>query len=197
MRLANYIDKGEVLLMSEIIYDDHEHDHSHGSKIEVILFLTGLGALLIPLLMGEGTWKCILYIASMRLSGYHMMMEGYLDRFQQSRKTNKLMANIQIIMRLAAVGAVIIGEYIEAALLILIFGGAHFLEHYAEDKSNKEITNLIKINPTTARRLNENGKTEIVDVADLKVGDKLSVLNGDQIPTDGDVISGDRKSTRL
>src|SRR5699024_12373454 len=60
----------------------------------------------------------------------------------------------------------------------------------AEDKSNKEITNLIKINPTTARRLSENGKAEIVDVADLKVGDKLSVLNGDQIPTDGVVISG-------
>src|SRR5699024_11592049 len=65
-----------------------------------------------------------------------------------------------------------------------------FLEHYAEDKSNKEISNLIKINPTTARRLKEDGKTEEVDVTDLKVGDKLSVLNGDQITTDGVVISG-------
>ena len=92
-------------------------------------------------------------------------------------------------MTLAAVGCYY-REYMEAALLILIFGGAHFLEHYAEDKSNKEITNLIKINPTTARRLKENGKTEIVDVAELRVGDKLSILNGDQIPTDGIVISG-------
>src|SRR5699024_11531953 len=95
-----------------------------------------------------------------------------------------------ILMTLAAIGAVIIGEYMEAALLILIFGGAHFLEHYAEDKSNKEISNLIKINPTTARRLKEDRKTEEVDVTDLKGGDKLSVLNGDQIQTDGDVISG-------
>src|SRR5690625_1331303 len=78
----------------------------------------------------------------------------------------------------------------EAALLILIFAGAHFLEHYAENKSNKEITNLITINPTTARRLKENGETEIVDVSLLRVGDKLSILNGDQIPTDGIVISG-------
>src|SRR5699024_386186 len=90
----------------------------------------------------------------------------------------------------SAIGAVIIGEYMEAALLILIFGGAHFLEHYAEDKSNKEITNLIQLNPTTARRMKENGETEIVDVSELKIGDKLSILNGDQIPTDGTVISG-------
>src|SRR5699024_5883024 len=100
------------------------------------------------------------------------------------------MPNIHILMTLAALGAVIIGEYMEAALLILIFGGAHFLEHYAEDKSNKEITNLIEINPTTARRLKANGETEIVDVSRLRVGDTLSILNGDQIPTDGIVISG-------
>src|SRR5699024_11175917 len=85
---------------------------------------------------------------------------------------------------------VIIGEYMEATLLILIFAGAHFLEHYAEDKSNQEITNLIKINPTSARRLQANGETEIVEVSALRVGDRLSILNGDQIPTDGVVISG-------
>src|SRR5699024_3589319 len=78
----------------------------------------------------------------------------------------------------------------EAVLLILIFGAVNLLAHYAEDKSNKEISNLIKINHTTARRLKEDGKTEEVDVTDFKVGDKLSVLNGDQIPTDGVVISG-------
>src|SRR5699024_10018685 len=95
-----------------------------------------------------------------------------------------------LLMTLAAVGAVIIGEYMEAALLILIFGGAHFLEHYAEDKSNKEITNLMRINPTSARRILENGNTEMVDVSELNIGDKLSILNGDQIPTDGIVLSG-------
>src|SRR5690625_5200786 len=100
------------------------------------------------------------------------------------------MPNIHILMTLAAIGAVIIGEYMEAALLILIFAGAHFLEHYAEDKSNREITNLININPTTARRLKENGESEIVDVSELQIGDKLSILNGDQIPTDGTVLSG-------
>src|SRR5699024_12478801 len=102
----------------------------------------------------------------------------------------KFMQNILILMSLAAIGAVIIGEYMEVSLLILIIGWAHFLEHYAEDKSNKEITNLIQLTPTTARRMKENGETEIVDVSELKIGDKLAILNGDQIPTDGTVISG-------
>src|SRR5699024_8225686 len=180
--------------MSKVNYDDHEHshdhDHSHGGKTEVIMFFAGLVAFLIALFVNTGTLKTTLYISSLVLSGYHIIIEGFLDTFRQTMQRKKFMPNIHILMTLAAIGAVIIGDYMEAALLILIFGGAHFLEHYAEDKSNKEITNLIKINPTTARRLKENGTTEIVDVAHLKVGDKLSVLNGDQIPTDGIVISG-------
>ena len=178
--------------MNELVYDEHEHDrdHSHGGKIEVILFFTGLAAFLVALFLNAGAWKSALYISSLVLSGYHIIIEGFADTIQQTMKSKKFKPNIHILMTLAAIGAVIIGEYMEAALLILIFGGAHFLEHYAEDKSNKEISNLIKINPTTARRLKEDGKTEEVDVTDLKVGDKLSVLNGDQIPTDGVVISG-------
>src|SRR5699024_111585 len=131
-----------------------------------------------------------LYITSLVLSGYHIIIEGFSNTIHQTVKRKKFMPNIHILMTLAAIGAVIIGEYMEAALLILIFGGAHFLEHYAEDKSNKEITNLIQLNPTTARRIKENGEAEIVDVSELQIGDKLSILNGDQIPTDGTVISG-------
>ena len=171
---------------------DHlEHDdHSHGGNVEVVLFFTGLLAFLVALFVDTGTLKTMLFISALVLSGYHIIIEGFSDTFRQTMKQKKFMPNIHILMTLAAIGAVIIGEYMEAALLILIFAGAHFLEHYAEDKSNKEITNLIKINPTTARRLKENGETEMVDVSELQIGDQLSILNGDQIPTDGIVLSG-------
>src|SRR5690625_94126 len=110
--------------------------------------------------------------------------------FKKTLKRKKYTPNVHILMTFAAIGAVIIGEYMEAALLILIFAGAHFLEHYAESRSNKEITSLLELNPTTARRIKENGDIEIIDVSELNVGDQLSILNGDQIPTDGIVISG-------
>src|SRR5690625_4641325 len=179
-------------MMCELKHDEHthDHDHSHGGKSEVILFFIGLGAFFIALFVKAGMLETILYIAVLILSGYHVMVEGFLDTIHQTIKRKKFMPNIHILMTLAALGAVIIGEYMEAALLILIFAGAHFLEHYAEDKSNKEITSLIKLNPTTARKIKENGETEIVDVAELQIGDHVSILNGDQIPTDGTVILG-------
>ena len=171
--------------------DNLEHDdHSHGGNMEVVLFFTGLFAFLVALFIDASLLKTILFISALVLSGYHIIIEGFSDTFHQTMKQKKFMPNIHILMTLAAIGAVIIGEYMEAALLILIFAGAHFLEHYAEDKSNREITNLININPTTARRLNGNGETEMVDVSELKIGDKLAILNGDQIPTDGTVLSG-------
>src|SRR5688500_3698423 len=147
--------------MNELVYDEHEHDrdHSHGGKIEVILFFTGLAAFLVALFLNAGAWKSALYISSLVLCGYHIIIEGFADTIQPRIKSNKCEPNIHIIMTLTPIVAVIIGEYMEAALLILIFGGSHFLEHYEEDKSNRESSNLIKTNPTTARRLKEDGQT--------------------------------------
>ena len=63
-------------------------------------------------------------------------------------------------MLLAAIGSMIIGNFNEAALLILIFAGAHFLEEYAEGQSRREITNLLKLNPTEARLMGPDGKAK-------------------------------------
>lgn len=46
------------------------------------------------------------------------------------------------------------------------------------------------MNPTTARLITTDGNTEIVDVSELKIGDQLQVLNGDQVPIDGVILSG-------
>ena len=69
------------------------------------------------------------------------------------------------------------------------FSGAHFLEDYAEGKSKREITKLLEMNPTTAKLILPDGNTKIVDVSELKVGDQLQVLNGDQVPIDGIILS--------
>ena len=169
----------------------HDHDHSHGGNKEVILFFVGLVAFFVALFVSPVIFKNSLFVVSIILSGYHIIMEGFIDTYKQSIKKKKFIPNVHILMTLAAIGAVIIGDFMEAALLILIFAGAHFLEHYAESKSNKEITNLLQLNPTNARRIKPDGEIEIVDVADLTIGDQLSILNGDQIPTDGVVVSGE------
>ncbi len=169
---------------------DHDHDHSHGGNKAAVLYFAGLASFLIGLVIASDVWSAVLYVLTLVLSGYHIIIEGFADTFRQTRTKRKFTPNVHILMTLAALGAVIIGEYREAALLILIFAGAHFLEEYAEKKSNKEITSLLKLNPTTARRIKADGEVETVDVSALQIGDRLSILNGDQIPTDGIVLSG-------
>lgn len=177
-------------------HDQYEHDHSnhghsHGGKNAVIMFFLGLTAYIVGLFVEHELTRDILNMTALILSGYHIIIEGIADTVKNSIQRRRFIPNIHLLMTVAALGAIIIAEYREAALLILIFAGAHFLEEYAEGKSKKEITNLLKLNPTTARLIQADGTTKIIDVSELKVGDKLQVLNGDQVPTDGIILSGE------
>lgn len=168
---------------------DHNHDHDHG-KFPVVLFFIGLAAFIGALLIGAGLWQNILYVGAMLMSGYHIIEEGISDTIHLTKEKGKFTPNVHILMTLAAFGASLIGNFEEGALLIVIFAAAHFLEDYAEGKSKREITNLLKMNPTEARLIQEDGSTKIVEVALLKIGDELQVLNGDQVPTDGTILTG-------
>lgn len=164
--------------------------HDHGN-VPVILFFVGLFLFIVGLFLRNfDKAQMFVYIGAMVLSGYHIVIEGIEDTLRLTKEEKHFHPNVHVLMSLAAIGAAIIGDYQEGALLILIFAGAHFLEHYVESKSKKEITNLMKMNPTEARLILETGETEIVPVQSLKIGDQLRVLNGDQIPTDGIILSG-------
>lgn len=168
------------------------HNHSHGdSKSAVILFFAGLTAFIVALFLTDSSLlQTILFISAMLLSGYHIMLEGIIDTIEATKRKRKFSPNVHILMTVAAIGATIIGNYEEGALLIIIFAAAHFMEEYAEGRSKREITNLLKMNPTEARLIEADGSVKVVDVSVLKIGDKLQVLNGDQIATDGVILSG-------
>ncbi|MGY3766578.1 heavy metal translocating P-type ATPase [Vagococcus vulneris] len=168
---------------------NHNHEHNHGN-LPTILYVVGLVLFIVALFPISPAISSIMFVGTVILSGYHIIIEGFEDTYKETKTNRKFTPNVHVLMALAAIGASIIGDYREAALLILIFAGAHFLEHYVENKSKREITNLMKLNPTEARLIQPDGKTKIVDVNSLNVGDSLQVLNGDQIPTDGIISSG-------
>jgi Cd2+/Zn2+-exporting ATPase len=173
-------------------HETHNHDHDHG-KMPIILYFIGLALALIALFLnGEYTiTKNILFSIATISAGYHViLLEGIGETVENTKAKNKFTPNSHILMGLAALGASLIGNFWEGTLLILIFSGAHFLEDYAEGRSKREITKLLKLNPTTARLIISDGNTKIVDVNELKVGDRLQVLNGDQVPIDGVILSG-------
>lgn len=150
----------------------------------VVLFMIGL---IIPL---PTQFKTIIYMIAILISGFHVMWEGLSDTVTNSLSRKKFLPNTHILMTIAALGAIFIGEAIEAALLIFIFAGAHFLEEYVESKSQKEIKALLELNPTEARKIMSDGSIALVAVESLKVGDQLQVLNGAQVPTDGVITEG-------
>ena len=173
-------------------HETHTHEHHHG-KTPIILYFLGLALSIIALVIGENNnilTNSLFAIASIS-AGYHVIiLEGIGETIENSKANHAFTPNSHILMGLAALGASIIGNFWEGTLLILIFSGAHFLEDYAEGKSQREITKLLELNPTTARLITPDGNTQIVDVSSLNIGDQLLVLNGDQVPTDGVILTG-------
>ena len=194
--------EGETCQDHYLHYEEHEHEHhhehghhhghDHDDSKAVIFYIAGLVLYIIGMVlhfMGNGIAN-ILFILTLFLSGYHVTMEGIEDTIEKTKKKGKFQPNVHILMTLAAVGAVLIGNAEEGALLILIFAGAHFLEEYVEEKSRKSLTALLQMNPTQARLIQENGEVVVVEVTDVKVGDTLEVLHGDQVPIDGVITKG-------
>src|SRR5699024_8514086 len=184
---------------SRVQEQEHSHEHDHGSchdhdhgKIPVVLYFVVFALALIALFFNQNKMvQNILFSLATITAGYHVVvLEGIAETVEQTKAKKRLTPNSHLLMGLAAVGASLLGDFMEGTLLILIFSGAHFLEHYAEGKSKREISQLLEMNPTTARLITTDGKTKTVDVSELKIGDHLQVLNGDQVPIDGVILSG-------
>lgn len=172
---------------------DHEHNHDHG-KMPIVLYFIGLVLAIVALILNENyiVLQNTLFTISTITAGYHVViLEGIGETIENTKDQKRFTPNSHILMGLAALGASLIGEFWEGALLILIFSGAHFLEDYAEGRSKREITKLLEMNPTTARLILPDGNIKTVSVEELKVGDHVQVRNGDQVPIDGIVLSGE------
>lgn len=97
--------------------------------------------------------------------------------------------NINLLMTIAAVGALFLGEFLEAALVIFLFAIGEALEGYTADRARDSLRSLIALKPPTANRI-AGDQTKIVPVAALQAGDLIRVLPGEGIPADGSVTAG-------
>lgn len=96
---------------------------------------------------------------------------------------------IQMLMTIAAVGAVIIGEQAEALLVILLFMFGEFLEGLAAEKARSGIRALGKLLPSEAWVL-EGGETRSVAADSLRLDQLVMIRPGDRVPTDGEILEG-------
>ncbi|MEM7126030.1 MAG: heavy metal translocating P-type ATPase [Chloroflexota bacterium] len=104
--------------------------------------------------------------------------------------------NINVLMTVAAVGAVIIGAYAEAGMVMVLFAIGEALEGYTASRARHSIRSLMDVAPQLAMRLkNETGRNgtqveETVHINGLQVGDVILVKPGERIAMDGRVIAG-------
>jgi Cd2+/Zn2+-exporting ATPase len=97
---------------------------------------------------------------------------------------------INVLMLVAVVGAVAIGQFFEAATVVFLFAIAQVLEARSMDRARGAIRALMDLTPAEAL-VRRNGADQRVSAEDVRVGDIVIVRPGEKIPIDGQVIAGD------
>ena len=98
--------------------------------------------------------------------------------------------DIDLLMIVAALGALSIGAPFEGAMLLFLFSLSNTLQHYAIGRSRRAIKSLVEMRPDEAQVLRD-GEEITVPIDDVVVGDRFVVRPGDKIPLDGVVTSGE------
>lgn len=123
----------------------------------------------------------ILFIAILA-GGFHIFKKGWAE-------ARHLTLGMNFLMSIAVVGAMIIGEWSEAAMVIFLFALAQLLETYSLDRARKSIQRLMTLAPNVALRKDESGE-RLVSVDQINLGDTIIIKPGERIPMDGRVIAG-------
>jgi Cd2+/Zn2+-exporting ATPase len=97
--------------------------------------------------------------------------------------------DVDFLMLVAAIGAAVLGEWVEGALLLFLFSFGHALEHHAMERARNAIQALGKLTPKAARVRRDGVELEVA-VEALRVGDIAIIRSGDRIAVDGKILQG-------
>ena len=167
--------------------EEHAHGGVFGKNTELIFSII-CGALLgigfgLSYVESIPDWVSLtLYIGAYFFGGFFTAKEAV-------QTVAKGGFEIDFLMLVAAIGAAILGEWAEGALLLFLFSLGHALEHYAMEKARKSIAALADLAPKTAL-LKKDGKTEEVGIEKLIIGDIIVVKPNSKISADGVVVKG-------
>lgn len=124
----------------------------------------------------------LLFIASMLVGGLSLLKTGLhnLVRFEFDMRT---------LMTIAVIGGVIIGEWAEVAVVVILFALSEELERFSMDRARKSIQSLMDIAPNQAI-VKRFGQETTVHVNDIVIGDMMIVKPGQKIAMDGVIVGG-------
>ncbi|MCZ6481453.1 MAG: heavy metal translocating P-type ATPase [candidate division NC10 bacterium] len=143
--------------------------------------LTALGLLLSLLGHPSGT-TVPMYLAAVVSGGYYIARRGFLAARQ-------LHLDMNFLMTIAVLGAMLIGEWVEAATITFLFALAQVLESRSMDRARNAIRSLMDVAPPQAF-VRRDGQEQMLPVEEIRLGDILIVKPGAKVPLDGRVVKG-------
>lgn len=97
--------------------------------------------------------------------------------------------SIELLVTIAVIGALLIGEYVESAVVTFLFLFGAYLEGKTLQKTRSSIRELIEMAPEEATVI-RNGEKVTISVDDVEIGDRIIIHPGGKIPVDGKIIIG-------
>ena len=147
------------------------------------IVLAGLLLLAAALLPVQGLWKALAYAVPWLIIGYDVLWDALRNILHGQVFDEKFL------MALATVGAFAIGEYPEAAAVMLFYQIGEWFQSIAVGRSRKSIAALMDIRPEFAVVL-RSGEEQEVDPEEVAVGETILIRPGERVPLDGTVLEG-------
>ncbi|MGA4577379.1 heavy metal translocating P-type ATPase [Limisphaera sp. VF-2] len=133
-------------------------------------------------LSGPGTHG--LYLLAYLAGGWFAVEEAW----ERLRRQGGL--DVHFLMLAVAVGSAAVGQWNEGAILLFLFSLAGALEHYALERTHREVRSLFHSAPKTATVVDPEGREREVAVEEIRPGMRLLVRPGAQFAVDGEVVRG-------
>jgi Cd2+/Zn2+-exporting ATPase len=127
-------------------------------------------------------WSIGAYVAA-ALSG------GVFPARRAALSLRNLDLDINVLMMIAVAGAMLLGEWAEAATVVFLFAIAQWLESRSMDRAREAIRALMDLTPDEAR-IRHHDHEEVVPVDRIEIGTVMLIRPGEKIPLDGDIIVG-------
>ncbi|WP_238072155.1 heavy metal translocating P-type ATPase [Rhodococcus zopfii] len=166
---------------------EEEHEPEKLWQITEIRAAAAAGVLLVAALIVG--WSGGPHAVKLTLEALALIVAGYT--FVPSTLTRLVKGKIGVgtLMTIAAVGAVLLGEVGEAAMLAFLFAISEGLEEYAVTRTRRGLRALLSLVPDTATVLRD-GREQVVAPTELRLGEIMIVKPGERIATDGTIRSG-------
>jgi Cd2+/Zn2+-exporting ATPase len=187
--------------LSAPLDDGHDHDgHDHGDAAHDHAgdFGPGFGRMGAAL-AAAGAAEAVSYlapavlawqIAGMAIAAVAIWLAGFETFVKGLGALRRGRLNINALMTVAVIGAFLLGQWPEAAMVMALYGIAELIEARSVDRARDAITGLLKLAPATADTRQQDGTWRSVPVSAVPIGAVARIKPGERIPMDGVVASG-------